>query len=233
VKFVLVYLMTFPALAATQSVFLEKLPTGEVIIYNEQHTVKSKIKYKEFSHYPARDNAPYRPSIIVGLHRTTDIFNNFKRNYNDDLNHAHHRAHVWAYEEMMRSGIKMMKTFIFFSDQFILNNNLKWWYTVAPSVVVNEDGLLQQRVLDPVIANRPILIKEWIYELGYSYPCTTIKSYSEYQREQAHSSANCYVLHESMYHYSPVDLEEKDKTQLSRISFSQKEIDQSYKTAFE
>lgn len=175
-------------------------------------------------------NLNYRPSSISDDHLLQELFNSSKKNYLKD-SQCFHRAHVWTYEWRKNLNLFSQKSWLFFTPRFIRENNFKWWFHVAPMVLVKKDEKLKRRVLDIKYAKAPLPIKEWteIFVKNDSN-CTEINQYSEYVLFP--ESNDCYIMTSSMYEYIPLDLERSELEKMTKTKWHKAEVNESYTLGF-
>lgn len=141
------------------------------------------------------------------------------------------RAHIWAYDEFQKNGIKTMKAFIFFTASYINRNNFKWWFHVAPMIQVNENGKTIPRILDYQFLDHPATVKEWVdFQVSSKRDCKVTSKFSEYDVNP--QTEDCYMIYESMYYRLPGDLHAQELRSEYRDSFSESEVKFSRKVSF-
>lgn len=172
----------------------------------------------------------YRPTVLPNYSATRKILERFNDNYGED-SQCYDRAQVWAYEEYIRSGLKSMKAFLFFSDSYIVKYKYKWWFHVAPYVHLSMDNEITERVLDPRFSSHPLKFKIWsdLFVLTRK-ECQVIRAYQEYVNGS--QDEDCYLLKQNMFYWQPRDLEEWDKTHETRYEFVKWEVQHAYKAGF-
>ena len=130
------------------------------------------------------------------------IFKNFNP-YMRRKSECSDRAHVWAFDEFQRSGIKSEKAFLLLTDAYIRRNWYKWWFHVAP-MFTSVSG--EKIVMDYQFFDRPVTFKEWKNYLVFSQrECVTDFRFLDYDAG-ADQTQDCYVKFEPMYYYIPGDI---------------------------
>jgi hypothetical protein len=173
------------------------------------------------------------PSLLEDRTQVKDIFGRLNPNYDRD-SQCYNRAHVWAYEEFSRNGLKSDKAFVFFSNHFIRRTNFWWWFHVAPLLTHKDGAWLEQRVLDHQFSKSPQRIQEWLGQwVKTGRPCEVVRKYSDYaEGQKSDTQINCYVIKTSMYFWQPRDIERYEKTGELKKQFIPEEIEHAYQEAF-
>lgn len=113
------------------------------------------------------------------------------------------RAHVWAWDEYQRSGIKSEKAFLLLTDTYIRRNRYKWWFHVAPLFTTTTG---KKMVMDNQFLDHPVEFSKWKNLLVFSKrECVTDFRFLDYNAG-ADQTQDCYVKFESMYSYVPSDI---------------------------
>lgn len=145
-----------------------------------------------------------------------------------DESQCYNRAHVWAWEEYYYGGLLSKKQFLFFTSRFIRNYRYRWWFHVAPSVVVSGKG---DEILDRRYARTPLDVTTWTRKFVSSgRRCPVINRYNEYAHHQGEE--DCFLLSAPMYYWQPRELELRDNLGIKKKSFLARELDLAYGEAF-
>jgi hypothetical protein len=177
-----------------------------------------------------REPPVYEPTIIANLNEATKIFNRLNPNYKR-ASECFNRAHVWASEEFKKNNIKSLKVFVLFTASYINRVRFKWWFHVAPMILVQEDNLIEKRVLDFTFGNRPLTVKEWTDQLVFSKrPCLPTNKFSEYDVNP--QTEDCYLMESSMYEWMPTDLQAQELQNRYKTQFYSGDIRAAYSEAF-
>jgi hypothetical protein len=207
-----------------------KLDNGEVKFLDGQKSllnVGDRVETNEPGPHTL-DESTYDPSVLSDQNAASAIFNRMRSTR--WRSQCYNRAHVWAYEEFNRSGLRAQKTFIFFTNSYIRNYNYKWWFHVAPSTLVEESGVKKSMVLDWTFFDLPQEEKEWaLYFMESKRACPTVKRYSDYKNNQ--ESEDCYLIKTSMYFWQPLDIEAHEKSGEEKTNFIDWEINRAYRNA--
>lgn len=168
----------------------------------------------------------YDPSV-VSSGTATSIFRRMRRDYQYD-SQCYNRAHVWAYEEFIKTGFKSKKTFLFFTRRYIRNYRYKWWFHVSPSTIVSGLG---ERILDRRYTGGHRSVSSWVRNFVYSgRSCPVVHKYYDYRNNQ--ETQDCYLIPVSMYFWQPRDIERRDRTGYEKTQFYNSEVNYAYWEAF-
>jgi hypothetical protein len=173
----------------------------------------------------------YRPTILPNLKAADEVFNRLRPDFKR-RSECSDRAHVWAYDEFKKNGLNSQKIFALFTASYINRNHFKWWFHVAPLVLVKNGEKIEQRVLDFRYTDRPTLLKDWTDMMVFSKrSCKETTKFSEYDVNP--QTEDCYMIIESMYYRLPGDLSEQELSQKYRDQFYEYEVNFSRNTAFD
>lgn len=168
----------------------------------------------------------FEPSLVPDL-EIQKIFHNFNP-YMRRKSECSDRAHVWAWDEFTRSGIKSEKAFLMLTDTYIKRNRYKWWFHVAPMFTTTSG---QKIVMDFQFLDRPVTFTEWKNNLVFSKrECVTEFSFLAYDAG-ADQSQDCYVKFEPMYYYIPGDIGNRERGR-GKTGWSSGEVKASRSRAF-
>lgn len=210
---------------------LEKKDTLEVELDEENQFLSGETVEPEYPYNPQTENSEsrefsYDPSIVSDSDATS-IFHRMRRDY-QNYSQCYNRAHIWAWEEYQKSGLKSVKHFLFFTRRYIRNYRYKWWFHVSPSVIVSGLG---ERILDRRYTSEHRSVSDWTKSFIYSgRSCPVVHKYYDYRNNQ--ESEDCYLIPVSMYFWQPRDIELRDRTGYEKTQFYRSEIDHAYWEAF-
>lgn len=171
----------------------------------------------------------YEPSVI-SEQELKAVWNRMNPNFKP-VSECSNRAHVWAYEEFNRTGLKSMKQFVFFTASYINRNRFKWWFHVAPMFKVKINGGVQERVLDYRYSHKPQTVKEWTDLYVHSKrPCKVTTKFSEYDVNP--QTEDCYQISTPMYYWQPGDIKNEETNQQYKMNFIKSEVNAAYAEAF-
>ncbi len=167
----------------------------------------------------------YEPTVISGA-KLNEIFNSMNQNFKR-LSECSDRAHVWAFDEFKKSGVKSEKAFIFLTASYINRVRFKWWFHVAPMFTVGG----QKMVTDFMYKDRPVTIKEWTNMMVFSgRDCKMTTKFSEYDVNP--QTEDCYMMFDSMYYRLPGDLSVQETSGTYRSEWNDFEVSSARSRAF-
>lgn len=171
--------------------------------------------------------AVFYPTELQNISEADAILKRMRLDY-QKRSQCYNRAHVWAWEEFNRSGLMSKKYFLFFTVSYILRYRFKWWFHVAPAVVVKGQG---DRILDPVFFKLSRTPFQWTRGFITSgKKCPIINKYSEYSNHQ--ELEDCYLLPLPMYYWHPKDIQRRDIKGKIKSKMYKKDLFFSYLEAF-
>jgi hypothetical protein len=172
----------------------------------------------------------YRPTVFASYADTQRQLDTFSRNYLPD-SQCYDRSHVWVYSQNYYFGHKLMKAFLFFSDDYIRRYNHRWWFHTAPYAVLRMNNQLTERVLDAGFSRYPLQWKIWTdLFMKNKVNCKVISKYSEYSTRPGED--DCYLIKAHMYFWQPKDLEAFELSGIQKTKFIDWEIRHSLREAF-
>lgn len=172
----------------------------------------------------------YVPTVLPNLDSVNSIFRKMNRGWQRD-SQCYNRAHVWNYEEYVRSGLLSKKVFIFYTRRYIRDYNFKWWFHAIPTVLAQHEGTIVERYLDPMFARTHLTRKAWTdIFIKSRRDCPVITKYSQYRDNQ--ETEHCYLHFASMYYWQPRDLDKFERTGVEKNSFIRSEVNHAYWEAF-
>lgn len=175
--------------------------------------------------------ARFEPSILSSMSEVQQIFDR-SNPYYKRVSECSDRAHVWAFDEFKRSGIKSMKAFVFFTASYINSVRFKWWFHVAPMYKVNTPEGIQDIVTDFRYTTRPMSVKEWTDQFVYTKrPCKVTTKFSEYDVNP--QTENCYLMFESMHYKIPGEIHAQEVSGIYKTNTTDFEIRNARSWAFE
>lgn len=141
------------------------------------------------------------------------------------------RAHGWAYDMKTRYNVDSLKIFIFFTSRYIREYRYKWWFHVAPMVLVAANNMSVEHVMDVSFTNGPTLMRDWTdYFMQNNAPCASVNTYTEYRRNQ--EAQYCYLIRANMFYRSPRDLELLDTQGRQELGWNLSEVAEARRQAF-
>jgi len=179
--------------------FIEQDERDKLAVFKEK--LKASYSHSHAAQEKMFNVADYEPTIvpdseIPSIFSRMNVFMKRKSECSD-------RAHVWAYDEFQRSGIKSQKAFLLLTDTYIRRLRYKWWFHVAP-MYTTASG--QKIVMDLQFLDRPVTFTEWKNLLVFSKrECVTDFSFNAYNAG-ADQTQDCYTKEEPMYYFIPADI---------------------------
>ena len=138
------------------------------------------------------------------------------------------RAHYWAYEMTReQAGLHSYKIFLFYTQRYRGTYREKWWFHVAPVILVNNVPM----VMDYLFEEHPLPIKKWTDDfIDSKTPCKVMHSLSDYNYDthdavNGDSSLMCIIRIVPMYYYQPWDLDAFDQHGTTVNDFRPNELD--------
>jgi hypothetical protein len=174
---------------------------------------------------------PYTPTILESYAVAREVLASFNTDTIEGAQ-CYDKAHRWVYDEYAGHGTKLMKIFLFFSDDYVERVHFKWWFHAAPFTQLRMSGQTTERVLDPTFSGYPLKFKLWTdLFMSNKVDCKEITSYKEYSGNP-HTS-DCFIQRTPMYTWQPRDLEAiATGTYPQKTAFIPWEIDWAYEHGF-
>jgi hypothetical protein len=167
----------------------------------------------------------FDPTVIGSTQAAREIFNNMKPIQNESQ--CYNRATVWSFEWFNQQNINSYKSWIFFTRKYIRQYQFKWWFHVAPSLDVEDEGVIKEKIMDKKYASTPLDPRSWTnIFMKNKAPCRRINNYFDYSHYP--ESADCFILRTNMYYHQPVDIEFYNEFGIARNSFDQIELKNAY-----
>lgn len=209
----------------------EKNEKVEVEIDQENNVIAAqtvgKMPQMERGEEEAWNTEPYEPSV-VSYNTALAMFGKMRKDYNNS-GECYNRAHVWAYEENQRSGAKLMKIFMFFTERYIRRYRFNWWFHVTPMVYYG--NMDSPRTLDRRYTSGPKQTKIWSdVFIKSKRTCRKVKKFDEFWLNQ--NTEDCYHIHTNMYYLIPRDIEKRDIFGTEKVEFIDREVRNAYQNAF-
>lgn len=168
----------------------------------------------------------FEPTVISSA-KMNEIYRSMNPNFKR-LSECSDRAHVWAWDEFKRSGVKSQKAFIFFTASYINRVRFKWWFHVAPMFTL-ENG--QKMVTDVMYKDRAVTLKEWSDMQVFSKrDCKMTTKFSEYDVNP--QTEDCYMIFESMYYRLPGEIHDQELRGAYRSEWNESEVNGARSRAF-
>jgi hypothetical protein len=172
----------------------------------------------------------YTPTILADQAEAYKLYGMMRSDYLEEAQ-CTNMAHVWAYEEYKRSGLKSQKIFLFFTKKYIMRYRFGWWFHVSPLVQAKEGKEILQIVMDRRYTSLPLDKKTWTdHFVKTNRQCKEIDKISTFWNNQ--QSEDCYLMQVSMYYWQPRDIRLRDENGKDKTKFLKGEIRQAYDQAF-
>ncbi|MDA8792557.1 protein-glutamine glutaminase family protein [Bacteriovoracaceae bacterium] len=157
----------------------------------------------------------YEPTNIITETPEETTMEIFKSLYNRKKkgSQCYNRAYVWANDMHQKRGIKSKKNFVFYSKKFRREIDKKWWFHVAPIIMVNGEEVF----VDRAFSKKPLSRLDWetvfIGDLQEKlreeqgiprYSCPMIDRMSIYDAQK--ETDWCFHLNANMYFWGPNSL---------------------------
>lgn len=170
------------------------------------------------------------PTVLSSLDEVREIFKNLRRG-STSWSQCFNRAHIWAYESKKAYDLNSMKVFLFFTTKYIRRYDYEWWFHVSPYALTEEEGGVEERVLDFRFSRSPLQVKTWtdLFMINKA-SCPVVGKYSEYRQNQ--DQEDCYLMKASMYYLQPLDLSSLEETGRERNSWNSYEVRRAYRNGF-
>lgn len=175
----------------------------------------------------------YIPSVLESFESAKTIFKAAR--HNNKESQCFNRAHVWSYDWRLKHNLYSSKAWLYFTVKYIRENTareFKWWFHVAPMVLVNIEGKIRERIMDRRYFNGPVSIQRWTnFFIDDKSICPVVTVYSDYADYP--ENGYCFLQKSSMYYYQPLDLELHERFGTPRNMWMEKEIKDSYLEAYD
>lgn len=163
----------------------------------------------------------FEPTLIESMERARGLFTDMKSIQVESQ--CFNRATVWTHQWFYENKINSFKSWIFFTRKYIREYQFKWWFHVAPSLDVLENGIIKEKIMDKKYASGPLDPRAWTnIFMKNKVPCRRINNYLDYAHYP--ESTSCFILRSNMFYHQPVDIELFNSFGISKNSFDQNEI---------
>lgn len=169
------------------------------------------------------------PSIVT-LKGAQTIFKRMSKRY-QNKSQCFNRAHIWVYDEFMKSGTKLNKVFLFFTSRYIRKYRYHWWFHVTPMAYVGGSRFANWRMLDRRYTKGPLQSKTWTnIFIKSKRTCKVVTTFSQYFNNQ--EGQDCYMIRSSQYYLVPSDLDMLEVQGKEKTSFDPIEVEHARWEAF-
>lgn len=161
--------------------------------------------------------------------KVKSIFKRMRRKFRR-RSQCYNRARVWSWELSFNrhegKRIHTGNTWLFFTRRYIRQYKWKWWFHIAPYLLVNGEP----QVLDRSFTKKPSTIQEWTNEFMYNdEKCKMVKRYSEYSEHQEERS--CFLILSSVFYWQPFDIENAENLGTMQTEWKDSRNRKAYKNA--
>lgn len=172
----------------------------------------------------------YKPTVLDNLEQAKTYFHEAR--YVNKESQCYNRAHVWAYEWFLKHTVYSNKTWLFFTRKYIRKYKFEWWFHVSPSVQVNDNGVVKEKIMDVKYGRGPIDPKRWTdIFMQNDATCPLVKTYSDYANYP--ETGWCFTMRTSMFYYQPFDVEMKETWGTIKGNWYDSEVKAAYLEAFD
>lgn len=151
--------------------------------------------------------SPYVPTTLPNMSTAKAYIAESRSSGFTENSQCFNRAHVWVYEWWKKHSFRSQKVFVFWKKEYVRKYNFEWWFHVSPYAhVMDDDGVVKERVLDVKWLSRPYKFQEWVdYHQPKDVDCKVVGKYSDYANNPY--GHDCYLIRTNMFTWQPVDLE--------------------------
>lgn len=181
--------------------FIEQNEVKKLAAFEAKLLANKSLSSEVENKFQVEPAAPFEPTIVPDA-QIPEIFKRMNP-YMKRKSECSDRAHVWAFDEFTKTGIKSQKAFLMLTDTYIKRTRFKWWFHVAP-MYTTASG--KKMVMDYQFLDRPVTFTEWKNLLVFSKrECVTDFKFNDYDAG-ADQTQDCYTKSEAMYYYIPQDI---------------------------
>lgn len=177
----------------------------------------------DLNHFQYNQLRQFAPTDLQSVEAATEIFNGMLNDGDRRRSQCFKRAHIWAFDMWSKLNISSQKIFIFYTQRYIQLEEFDWWFHVAPMVVVQGE----EYVLDGTFMQKPITSKAWkeYFIKSDKVNCPVVDNYKDFKNHQW--TKLCYLMKVPMYHFSPLDIENRDANNVQRNHWVLEELQDS------
>lgn len=205
----------------------------ESIITNIQLAKSNEIDQAtmDLNHFRYNELRQFAPTDLQSVENATNVFNNMLNDGDKSRSQCFKRAHMWAFDMWSKLGVSSEKIFIFYTERYQIIEEEKWWFHVAPMVTVQ--GV--QYVMDGTFMKKPITVQEWkdYFIKSDKITCPVVSKYQDMgiRKDKDNNDISskqwsklCYLMKVPMYHFSPLDIQNRDENKVKRNSWVLEEL---------
>jgi hypothetical protein len=194
------------------------------------HYLPSEAPFLKKTSFNSFNEEQYSPSLVSDSEQAKYLFKESR--YKSKESQCFNRAHVWSHEWYKNHGILSNKTWLFFTRKYIRKYAFDWWFHVAPSILVSEDGMVREKIMDRKYGRGPQNLNHWTdIFVRNNANCPVVQKYSDYANYP--ETGWCYTMRTSMFYYQPVDIEWLELWELQKSNWHEEELRAAYKDALD
>ena len=209
---------------------------------NRRHVLSLSVLNNEYEQEAALEELPpktpmdgYVPTNIRSMNEAVKLFSTM-RTRTKRRSQCFNRAYVWSHELYTDYRVKSKKIFIFYTARYTRTIDKKWWFHVAPMIVVNGQDI----VLDREFTAKPLSVFDWEtvfiqkikYKTGSNERCVKSYTISDFYNKRNQATNYCNLIQTSMYYWGPNDLEALDRNGRETKNFTPGKLKEARKQAF-
>ena len=182
---------------------------SEAIISSIRPAYSNEVDEKthDLNHFQYNQLRTFAPTDLQSYEKANQLFQNMLNDGDRSRSQCFKRAHMWSYDMWSKLGVKSQKIFVFYTKRFQILDEYDWWFHVAPLVTVAGEDY----VMDGTFMSKPVTVKEWkeYFLKTDKITCPEISRYQQF--ESSHWTRLCFLMKVPMYHFRPLDIENRDK----------------------
>ncbi len=192
----------------------------------------------------------YNASVLENAKQVETLFNgmptSFKmKRFLSAGSQCFQRAQIWTYDFYRNKRINSMKVFVFYTHAYkaayrrLKGEQFDWWFHVAPYLLAkDENGQVQEWAVDPSFAEKPLNIHDWsMLFVDTHKKCKEYVPYSQFRSEveggpnMKMGAEHCYIVRVPATDYDNLDVEARDKGELTTYRWDMQDVEISAKLA--
>ena len=190
----------------------------------------------------------YDPTLVSSVDAAQDYLDGLPMGFKEDVGilgiHAqrvsqcYDRAELWSYHLHKNAHVNAMKVFVFYTHKYrndyeklYRRKSFDWWFHVAPYLLVkNEQGEVEERVIDPEFSDTPMTMREWTdLFIETNRACKEWVPYEKFKNEvedftNAIGTEHCYLVRAPGTDLEPEDIAARQLGQKTGYEFSKTDL---------
>ena len=143
---------------------------------------------------------------------------------------CYNRAYVWSWEMSLDfykgRRVQTGKTWLFFTREYIRQYKYKWWFHIAPYLMVNNEIKMMDRSFMRKVGS----VQDWTDEFIYTKEtCKVAQKYSDYKDYP--DDRSCFVIFTNTFFWQPYDIENAGKNGTTQAEWKSFRLKKAYKNA--